>query len=96
MLAEEDGFGVFWSIVHFLEATNGYEEVLVESVLRNPTEFNLLMVNRLINGGVLSVAGQSLPALLREVALRQSVSPRAREVAGGFVKYQEQHGHGEA
>jgi hypothetical protein len=32
----DDGAGVFWAIVHGLEATPGYESALVESVRRAP------------------------------------------------------------
>ena len=93
---DEDGFGVFWSIVHLLEATTGYEPALVESVRRKPSEFNLLMINRLINGGTSVVAGQSLVSLLRAVSSSTTASPRAIELASGFVDFQKEHGHGEA
>jgi hypothetical protein len=93
---KDDGFGVFWSILHFLEATDGYEETLIESVLRSPTEFTLIMVNRLINGGVASVAGRSLIVLLRELSLSEETSPRAKELAGEFLAYQRKHGCAEA
>jgi hypothetical protein len=89
----EDGFGIFWSIVHLLEATAGYEPALVSSVLRKPVEFNLLMVNRLLNAGVVLVEGQSLLSLLHVVASREDASPRAREEARRFIEYQKR-GHG--
>ena len=45
----EDGAGVFWSIVHGLETLPGYESRLIESIRRVPSDFALLMVNRLLN-----------------------------------------------
>ena len=47
----QDGYGVFWGILHALEACDGYELELRASVQRKPCEFNVLMVNRLLNAG---------------------------------------------
>ncbi|WGG53223.1 hypothetical protein [Rugamonas sp. DEMB1] len=45
---EEDGAGVFWSIVHGIESTNlAYEAALQASLERLPSEFAELMINRL-------------------------------------------------
>ena len=83
-----DGFESFWSVLHALERMTGYEPLLIESVRRTPGEFNLLMINRLLNAGITSVAGTSLLAVLREVADRPASSDRAREVALDFLKHQ--------
>jgi hypothetical protein len=48
---DHDGFGVFWSIVHCLEHFQGYEPALLESVRRSPCDFNLTMINRMLNAG---------------------------------------------
>ncbi|MGL5003284.1 MAG: hypothetical protein ACRDAM_10135 [Casimicrobium sp.] len=92
---ENDGFGVFWSIVHLLEACGGYAPILVESVLRKPCEFNLLMLNRLINSSVMEVGGQSLIGLLVSTSTNASAPLRAREIAQGFLTYQIEHGRAE-
>jgi hypothetical protein len=89
---EDDGHGVFWSIVHCLEAFDGYEPFLVESVNRNPVEFNVLMVNRLLNAGVLEVGNQSLLALLKSVVACTKASSEVRESAADLLEYQKQHG----
>jgi hypothetical protein len=45
---EDDGAGVFWSIVHGIESTNlDYERPLRESLSRQPSEFGRLMLRRL-------------------------------------------------
>jgi hypothetical protein len=45
---EDDGAGVFWSIVHGIESTDlDYEELLRESLARQPSEFCQLMLLRL-------------------------------------------------
>lgn len=93
---EDDGYGIFWSIVHFLETCSGYEPLLIESVSRVPTEFNVLMVNRLINGNVLEVDGQSLLSVLASLASNPAASSSARRSAQGFLEYQAKHGRTDA
>ncbi|MEW4571489.1 hypothetical protein AB1L88_26745 [Tautonia sp. JC769] len=44
---DEDGAGVFWSIVHGLEALPGYEPALLESAELRPAPFKRIMVDRL-------------------------------------------------
>lgn len=85
---DHDGFGVFWSINHFLEACRNYESGLVASVRRTPCEFNLTMINRLLNGNITHVEGQSLMALLADVASGPTSSKRAQELANHFLHYQ--------
>jgi hypothetical protein len=84
----EDGFDVFWSIVHYLEACNGYEQVLVESVRRAPVDFSVLMVNRLLNAGVTEINGQSLCSLLESVASNPANASGVRKSAQSFIDYQ--------
>ena len=85
---EQDGYGVFWSILHLLEACNGCDEALVESVKRKPVEFNLRMVNRLLNSGVSSVNGESLIQLLTCIAESEDEAPGTRKTANGFLAHQ--------
>jgi hypothetical protein len=44
---EEDGAGVFWSIVHGLERFSAYETELIDSLNRQPSEMGLLMLRRI-------------------------------------------------
>lgn len=80
---EQDGYGVFWGILHALEACEGYELELLASVSRKPCEFNVLMVNRLLNAGVSEIQGQSLDGILRFVVS----SPRATAQAVHDAKH---------
>src|SRR5690606_15531287 len=84
---EEDGYGVFWSILHLLEACNGCDEALVESVKRKPVEFNLRMVNRLLNSGITTVNGESLMQLLTCIAESEGTAPSTRKSANGFLAH---------
>ena len=62
-----DGYEVFWSLLHHVEALPGYEPSLIASVRRVPNEMGLTMVQRLLNGGVSTVDGVDLQVLLREL-----------------------------
>ena len=46
---EEDGNGVFWSILHGLEGIKNYEIELCKSIERKPVYFNILMAKRVLN-----------------------------------------------
>ncbi len=86
----DDGNGVTWGIVHLLETMSpAYEPQLVQSVLRAPGEFSLMMVNRLINGGRADVGGTALVGLLDAIATDATRSATLREMAAGFLSYQQ-------
>jgi hypothetical protein len=83
-----DGCESFWSIIHFLEACDGYEPELLASIAREPAELSLIMVNRLLNVGFSKCDGVALMDLLQTVAARDDLHSRLREVAAKFVAYQ--------
>jgi hypothetical protein len=86
---DEDGFGVCWSILHMIE---GYHPVsdrfVVASVQRKPTEFPVLMVNRILNGGTKAVGGVDLVVLLQSVVDDQTCADYVRNSAQEFLEYQ--------
>ena len=86
--AEAEDYEVFWAVLHAIEKQGDYEAKLVQSVVRRPMEFNLLMVNRLLNSGVRSVEGSDLLSLLEGVAANSAYSESARERARRFVDFQ--------
>jgi hypothetical protein len=85
---EHDGFGVFWSIVHFLEACKEHEPALLRSVARKPVPFNLMMINRIINGGGGLSGKISLIRLLEQVRDDPSATESAQAAARDFIDYQ--------
>ena len=85
---DRDGYGVFWSLLHGLESLPGYERSLVESVRRQPSEFSLLMVNRILNAGKTQVDDTNLFVLLEEVARNHNYSEAIRKDAENFVEWQ--------
>jgi hypothetical protein len=85
---EDDGEGVFWPILHEIEAQPGYEVFVVASVHRRQAYFPVLMVNRMLNGGIASVGGVDLLALLRRVAADEQCPPSVRQEAEDFLEHQ--------
>ena len=85
---EDDGYEMFWSVLHGLEAQPGYEPLVVESVRRRPSQFPVLMLNRMLNAGQTAVGDVDLLALLESVAADESCPASVRDDARRFVQYQ--------
>jgi hypothetical protein len=85
---DKDGYGVFWSILHGLETLPGYEVSVVESVRRQPSEFGLLMINRMLNVGRTRAGGVDLMAILEEVSTDPKYSKGARQGAREYLEWQ--------
>ncbi|WP_041492477.1 hypothetical protein [Burkholderia lata] len=66
------------------EALPNYEQALLRSLARQPSEFGVCMVGRLLNAGIQEVGGISLLDTLRQLAAT-SQSLRIREAAAGFA-----------
>lgn len=78
---DEDGAGVFWSIVHGLESLPDYESRLANSIRNVPSDFTLLMVNRLLNAECREVGGVRLLSLLEQVTQDETARPEIRQEA---------------
>jgi hypothetical protein len=85
---DDHGHGVFWTILHGIEAQPGSDAAVVASVRRRPTYYPVLMVNRMLNGGILAVAGVDLLGLLRQIAADERVADTVRADAEQFLEYQ--------
>jgi hypothetical protein len=82
-----DGFGMFWSILHALESAPGsYEAELIHSLRRGPSEFGVMMVNRMLSAGHEAVDGVALVHLLREVARRSDACEPVRTMAEEYAQ----------
>lgn len=85
---EHDGFGVFWSIVHCLEELGEYESELALSVLSKPHEMTVLMLNRMLNGGIYEIESRSIIDILREISVNDDFSTTIRNDALGYLEHQ--------
>lgn len=80
-----DGYGLFRSILHKIEAIGNYESLLIESVQRQPALFNLLMIKRMVNSGVYFVGDTDLLNLLTQVANDKNQLEILRQDAQDFI-----------
>jgi hypothetical protein len=87
----DDSEGIFWGILHSIETYHPISDRLaIESVLRQPSEFPLMMVNRLLNSGAAQVGDVDLLELLHHVATNEHYSPMIRENAQHYLDYQKE------
>jgi hypothetical protein len=85
---DKDGYGIFWGILNGLERLSNYQDKLIESIRRRPSEFSLLMVNRILNTGQMNVNGIDLLDLLEEVASSNNWPESIKKTAGEFIEWQ--------
>lgn len=86
---EDDGYETFWSILHALERTPKYEPELVKSIMRQPNEFNVAMINRMLNGGIHSIGDTDLVDLLRHVINDEHTPASVKARAAAFIQRHE-------
>ncbi len=84
---DEDHYdGVLWSIIHGIEGLKEYEEELIKSVNRCPNEYNLLMINRILNSGQESYKSTNYLSLLKELNTDNTLSPFLKEEVRGYIE----------
>jgi hypothetical protein len=91
---EFDGHGVFWTILHGIEAQPNSDGCVVASVRRRPSRFPLLMVNRMLNGGIKITDGVDLVELLQTVAADEWCLAGLRRDAERFLELQRRRAGG--
>ncbi|WP_310483912.1 hypothetical protein [Chamaesiphon sp. VAR_48_metabat_403] len=85
---DKNGEDIFWTILHGIENYHPTsDKFAIESVLRQPSEFPLMMLNRLINGGIDRVDDVDLLKLLDRVATNENYSQIVRDTALGYLDY---------
>jgi hypothetical protein len=83
---DDDGAGVFWSIIHGLETFPDYQPALLSAIRAHPTGLSLTMVNRMLNGGETHVGNTSWLSVLQSVAGNDAYSQTVRATASGFAE----------
>lgn len=82
---EDDGAGVFFTIIHTLEHFGGYESALASSVRRNPNQWNLLMLNRMLDADIDAAGDYTIFELLMNVQKGDSLPLKLRELAKDYL-----------
>jgi uncharacterized protein (DUF433 family) len=85
---DDESEGVFWSILHSIENYPSFDRLVVKSVLRCPSEFPVMMVNRMLNAGIEKVNDLDLLELLDGVATNDIYALKIREAARDYMDYQ--------
>ena len=80
----EDGH-VMWSLMHGLESLPGLDPLVLQSLVRQPSEMAVLMVGRLLNSGVQEVSGMSLVEVLRDVTRSPAAPESVKGSAAGWA-----------
>jgi len=81
---DEDGGGVLWSIVHGLEHLNDYEQKLLDSLYRTPSEMGVIMIRRIENTGETKIKGKEIKAIYAELLNNLKLSEVVR---GHIIEY---------
>ena len=80
-------FGMPGYLVHFMEPFPEYEQLLLDSVKRIPTEQTVVMLNRIINGSSGSDR-QKYIDILKEIMNRNDIENCLQQTIKEFLEYQ--------
>lgn len=83
---EEDGAGIFWSIVHGIESLNGYEPSLLKATIESPSLFGVIMLGRLLNAGEKEIEGKSISNALKGISNSSDVPMAIQNQASKFLE----------
>lgn len=81
-------YGIPGPLVHYMEKfyRKGYEEKLLESVERTPTDHTLWMLNRLINDAKNTAVRRQLVGVMKRARLNPRANEYAVQVADHFLE----------
>ncbi|TDX87291.1 hypothetical protein [Epilithonimonas xixisoli] len=77
---------VLWSVLHAIEGLTDYENELIQSIERKPNEFNLLMVNRILNSGQTVFKDCNYIILLEKLLLDRNLNQNLNEDLKGYLE----------
>lgn len=75
-------------LVHELELIPGYESFLRDSVLRQPADLNVWMVNRILNSQLSQDVRLGWLSLMNEVLKHSRASKEVKETVANFLEHQ--------
>ncbi len=73
---DEEGGTTLWSILHSLESLPVYEKYLLDSVNRKPSDFNLRMLNRILNANQTTVYDQPIRSVIKGLLSDKKLTER--------------------
>ena len=81
----EDGAGVLWGIVHWLEDVDGYEPHLLQSIRRVPSDLGVTMLGRMLNAHIATINGTLIKRVLQDVADDDDIAEEIRSSARNII-----------
>lgn len=84
---DEDGYGIFWTMLREIEHFLGYEGHVFDSLRRQPSMFAVLMVGRMLKSDRYELEANFLVKLLHEVAAHPGTPPGVIEAAQALVEH---------
>src|SRR5471032_2095732 len=75
-------------LVHELESIPGYESFLRDSVLRQPADLNVWMVNRILNAEVSQDARMDWLSVMNQVIKHSRASKEVQQMVADFLEHQ--------
>lgn len=73
------GGGCLFSAIHALESLPGYEPHLLQSLRRKPSVLSVMLANRMLNAGEMSIGDVHLVPLLRELLVAPKTTRTVKE-----------------
>lgn len=84
-------YGAPGPVVHFMENTDGYEDLLVESINRTPISHTIWMLNRIVND-INSKNRKKYFKLMKKQLKRKDISDDLKEEIEEYIDFQEERG----
>lgn len=83
---DNDAYGIFWTVLHRIEAHPGYEPALIASLQRAPSTFVIRMAAAVVAGGGSVVPRTDLLQLLQTIADDSRTSPAVQSLARSLLQ----------
>jgi hypothetical protein len=80
----EDGAGVFWSILHLIESFESYDNFVLKSFENQPSEMTFIMLQRIINSSVRITPNKEIIEAFKN-ALGKEISKDIKENINYFL-----------
>lgn len=84
-------YGAPGPVVHFMESTDGYEDLLIESISRTPISHTIWMLNRIVND-INSKNRKKYFKLMKKQLKRKDISDDLKEEIEEYIDFQEERG----
>ncbi|UOQ79226.1 hypothetical protein MUN84_22580 (plasmid) [Hymenobacter sp. 5516J-16] len=82
---KDESNGVLMGVLHGIETYPSYEQELVESLQRQPTDITLFLVRRIANTGQQAIAGQPIKLLYEQIGRHPNTPTRVQKLTQDWM-----------